>query len=112
MLTHITFLKCDAPGCLVDFSSDGLPSNSDRYVFDAALRHGWSIEQESPASYKMFCPAHSNKIREAQTLPAEKAIRLLTSNAPALRSAPPFLVGKLKLMLSDFNAKTFTWRNT
>jgi hypothetical protein len=113
MIEHVTFLKCDAPGCLAQFSSAGLLANADRYVFDAALRHGWTAEQALPTSaLKILCPAHSEKVRESQTLPAEKAVRLLINNPPAIRSAPPFLVCKLKLLLADFNAKTFTWRNT
>jgi hypothetical protein len=42
----------------------------------------------------------------------EQATRVLISDPETLRYAPPYMVGKLKLLLADFNAKTFTWRNT
>jgi hypothetical protein len=111
MIDHVTYLQCDAPGCLARFSSESLPSQSERYVMDAAIRRGWNIE-DARDRLKSFCPAHSEKIRESQTLPAEKAVRLLINNPSAIRTAPPYLVSKLKLMLSDFNGKTFTWRNS
>lgn len=42
---------------------------------------------------------------------AEAALRLLTNDANSLRRLPSYHIKKLKLMLSDFNAKTHQWKD-
>jgi hypothetical protein len=41
---------------------------------------------------------------------SEVAARLLTQSPEALRSAPPYLLGKLKEMLSPFDRRNHQWR--
>jgi hypothetical protein len=41
----------------------------------------------------------------------DAAIRMLTRDGKAIRSAPSYFVKKLKLMLTEFNGKTHQWRD-
>lgn len=41
----------------------------------------------------------------------DSAIRLLTADAHGIRTAPSHFIKKLKLMLNDFNAKTYQWKD-
>lgn len=45
-----------------------------------------------------------------QELTSHNAIQFLTKDETTIRTAPPFLVAKLKKLLGDFDAKTHQWR--